>query len=107
MGMADQRKGVLQGTEALAYDEWRNKVRAHLPAVAARVFALRGKPYSGSERHHGLERALGGVLTCASDDKAVSAVDAAIDEALWRDLLRRLIRAEFSARGWDFPRRPL
>jgi hypothetical protein len=45
-----------------AFTKWRERVRKGLPALAARVFALRQKPYVGCGFHWIMEKQLGGVM---------------------------------------------
>lgn len=98
--------GSLSRDRARAHNAWRRKVNVHLPAVAARVFALRAVPYMGSGYHYGLEKTLGRLIAKMNTyDEAPTFAESLVEEVIWTEFLRDLIRAEFSARGWDFPQR--
>jgi hypothetical protein len=91
---------------AKAHWAWRRKVNNHLPAVAGRVFALRSRAYMGCGFHYAMEQRLGKILAWANDyDQTPTFAGSIIEEVVWEEFLRDLIRAEFSARGWDFPDR--
>jgi hypothetical protein len=84
--------------------EWRERVNAHLPKLSARVFALRSKPYRGCGFHYGLERQLGNLIARMNDhDNEITFSIKLRDELGLEFLLRGLLRAEFSAKGLDFP----
>lgn len=84
---------------------WRAKVAKHLPKLASRVFALRGKMYSGYGCHYDIERRLGKVISFVNDrNNRLDFTEIMIDEILFEELLRDIIRAEFSAKGWNFYR---
>jgi hypothetical protein len=94
----------LSDAAVTAHYAWRDKVNAHLPAVAARVFALRGVMYRGAGFHYGLESQVGQILHRVNDyNNPVTFLRATMDRVIWKLLLRTLVTAEFSARGWDFP----
>lgn len=82
---------------------WCARMNVHMPAICARVFALRGTGYRGSGTHYAMEAELGYVLAKLNtmDRPAISTT--IIARVRLEALLRDLIRAEFSVRGWDFP----
>lgn len=53
--------------ELKKFDAWRKAQNATVPALAARVFALRGRMYAGAGFHWGMERHLGKVLALLND----------------------------------------
>ena len=90
-----------------AHYAWRKRLSAHMPAIAGRVFALRTTGYRGSGFHWGMEGQLGKLLAWINNyDTALSPETPAVERMALEFLLRDLIRAEFSARGWDFPEKP-
>jgi len=50
-----------------AWDKWRRGAARRLPVLAARVFALNGKPYSGSGFHYSMIGRLGRLIAEVGD----------------------------------------
>lgn len=105
-GMIVNPQTPLPDEMATAHYAWREQVNQHLPDIAARVFALRAKAYRGCGFHYGLERELGYVLARMNDyETPLTFFATMVEKVRTKGLVRQLIRAEFSARGWDFPDR--
>lgn len=49
------------------FSEWRRKVNELLPEISRRLFALRGKPYTGCGFHWSHEKELGYVISKIND----------------------------------------
>lgn len=82
--------------------EWRRRVAKHLPDLAQRVFALRGKHYRGCGVHYGLEGELGYLIARVNDYGNEITLSASLVEPIrFKEFLRTLLCAEFSAKGMD------
>jgi len=80
------------------YRKWQHRVRAGLPKLASRVFALRAVSYPGYGFHYGMERSLGRVIALVSDyGRYLDAADIVIDQIVVADLYRDVAKAEASA----------
>lgn len=78
---------------------WRRRAARNLPALAVRVFALRGKLYPGCGFHYALESQLGWVLhDLNSFDKRMTDADNMVSEIALEELYRNTRRAELGAR---------
>jgi hypothetical protein len=99
-------ESALASDLAKKHYQWRKRVNAHLPTLAARVFALRDKSYMGCGFHYGLEKQLGSLIAWVNDyDNPLTFSTRIRDELGLGFLLRGLLRAEFSSKGMDFPDR--
>ena len=79
----------------LATQEKRRELQNKLPAVAMRVFALRGKPYQGHGYHWGMEKSIGYLLSKVNDyDSKFDHMDQMTMEILYEELLERVDTAE-------------
>lgn len=84
-------------TPAKKHNAWRRRLAKGLPALCARVFALRGVNYMGSGFHYAMERSLGQVIRIASNlDQPFEISDAIIDQVIVEELHRDVARAEQS-----------
>jgi hypothetical protein len=52
----------MEKKDRIAHYQWRKKVNEEIPALASRVFALRGKIYNGCGFHYYLEHRLGLIM---------------------------------------------
>jgi hypothetical protein len=52
----------MEKKDRIAHYQWRKKVNEEIPALVARVFALRGKTYNGCGFHYYLEHRLGLIM---------------------------------------------
>lgn len=76
---------------------WKRRASKAIPALAARVFALRGRPYAGSGFHYALERDLGTAIRIVSSlDARFDIADAIVDEVIVSTLFADVMRAERS-----------
>lgn len=83
---------------------WRGRVAKHLPRLAQRVFALRNKPYRGHGFHYAMEAELGYLIARMNDyQNEITFAASLIEPIRFKEFLRTLVLAEFSARGWDLP----
>jgi len=56
-----------ESKERREYRDWMRRTAMAMPELAARVFALRGKPYMGSGFHWSMERSLGRAIASVND----------------------------------------
>lgn len=74
---------------------WRRRAARGLPALAGRVFALRGKRYPGCGFHYALERRLGLVLADLNNfDRPLTCADQLCSEIGTEELYRDVRLAE-------------
>jgi hypothetical protein len=93
--------------EQKEFREWRRRLNAGLPELAARIFALRGRTYSGCGFHYGLECDLGQVLAAVNDYTRTFDLAAQIGLSVQSEMLHQSVaRAEASADEWDRRERP-
>lgn len=79
-------------------ESWRRRTLKGMPALAARVFALRGVAYQGHGFHWALEREMGRVLARLNDYDSPFGVAVQITtEVIVENLYRDVSRAEGSA----------
>lgn len=72
----ETRKIMIDKRENKCYYDWIDRVKAHLPSLAKRVFALRKKFYEGCGFHYSLEKTLGNVIRDVNDyDRRLSDID--------------------------------
>ena len=83
---------------------WREKVSKHLPELSARIFALRGKMYAGCGFDYDLEYKLGRLISNVNNfqGNTPNMMGAMIEKIVFKEILKTLIRNEFSAKGWNF-----
>lgn len=74
--------------------DWRLRVRRQLPALASRVFSLRGKSCPGHIKQETIERQLAAVILIASDLRFKPTGDAVVDEVVVEALFETLALAE-------------
>lgn len=83
------------------WDAWRRRAAKRMPALAARVFALRGKPYPGCGGHHEIEGRLGKLIALICDPTRLEYHDdrnpVSIQHAMIRMALRDLIKSIWTA----------
>jgi hypothetical protein len=82
--------------------ELREKLSVKLPDLAIRIFALRGKHYSGCGFHYSLVASIGGLLDRMNrPDRNYGLEDVLTDEVIFDGLIERVaeIEAELASRG--------
>lgn len=68
-----------------------------LPALAMRIFALKGKPYQGYGYHWTLVKSIGALLRSVNDyDSKFEVPDLLVNEVIYEDLVERVDAAEKS-----------
>jgi hypothetical protein len=88
--------------KAKKHYDWRRRINKHVPRLATRVFALRGKSYMGCGYHYAMESRLGKMIARMNDhENVITVLDTILDKLLVEELVRSIVRAEFSARGHD------
>ena len=87
----------LNHEQAKAHYGWRKEVSMGIPAIAERVFALRGQTYRGCGYHYGMERRLGVLLSRINDYSSPLLVhDPMVDEIAYEELIELVAKAEWS-----------
>lgn len=88
-------------TEAFlkTYREWRKQANEQLPALAARVFALRGVAYAGYGFHYALEESLGKVIAQVASPEIIPTLAQSVAIQAGFELLEKQVTgAEESAK---------
>ena len=80
------------------YRAWQRAVAADLPALAQRLFGLRGKPFSGHGMRYQLEKSFGKVVVAVSSiDRVPTLSESLINQVIYDGFLEDLAAAEASA----------
>lgn len=92
---------LLKPEQAKAFHEWQRKVQEQLPELANRVFALRGKMYTGCGFHYSMERQLGRAIIAAHPSNEYPTIFSEISDRLAVEMLFNDVKkAEKSAAEW-------
>lgn len=73
------------------HHEWRKKVNAEIPKLAAKIFSFRGKHYVGAGFHYSIEKTLGSLIQGINNFEEALTIDVTILLEILYDELKEKI----------------